>query len=135
MELTKNANSDRSDETIGRDVPITTRGNSGQNIMAKIPVTDVDPSSFQRETDAVLSARLSALELIVSDLCKHLGRDPPPPSVGTEWLLVKQAAYRIGFSQSGVRNLMRRKEIEYIKTEAGRILIKAASLPKRHSIS
>jgi len=102
--------------------------------MAKIPVTDVDPSSFQRETDAVLSARLSALELIVSDLCKHLGRDPPPPSVGTEWLLVKQAAYRIGFSQSGVRNLMRRNEVEYIKTQTGRILIKATSLPGKSKV-
>jgi hypothetical protein len=135
MELTKNANSDRRDETNRRDVPITPRGKLRINIMAKIPVTDVAQSSFQRETDAVLSARLSALELIVSDLCKHLGRDPPLPSVGTEWLLIKQAAGKIGYSQSGVRNLMRRRKIEFIKTKAGRILIKGASLPEKSTIS
>jgi hypothetical protein len=88
-----------------------------------------EPPDIQRETDIIFNARISALELIVADLCKHLGRDAPPPSLGSEWLLVKQAAGKIGYSESGIRNLMRRKEVEFIKTKGGRTLIKAASLP------
>ena len=62
------------------------------------------------EIGKVLSARMTAVELILAKVCDKLELDPPPPAPSSQWLLVKQAADQIGYSNSGVYGLIREKK-------------------------
>jgi hypothetical protein len=96
------------------------------------------PNTASSAIDVDLAARVAALErceavnavvaVTVAKICKHIGLDTPLPPLGSEWILIKEAAARVGYSESGIRNLIRRGKVESMVTPAGRIRIRAASL-------
>jgi hypothetical protein len=102
----------------------------------KKPATDNPASSA---IDADLAARVAALErqeavnavvaVTVAKICKQIGLEAPSLPLGSEWIQIKEAAARLEYSESGIRNLIRRGKVESIITPAGKVRIRAASLP------
>jgi hypothetical protein len=80
------------------------------------------------EIGKVLDARMTAVELTLAKICDKLELEPPPPTPGADWLLVKQAAAKIGYSDSGMRGLIRRKEVATTRSKGGHRLVCAESL-------
>jgi hypothetical protein len=103
----------------------------------KRPATDKPASSA---IDADLGERVAALErreaanavvaLTVAKICEHIGLEAPSLPLGSEWIQIKEAAARLEYSESGIRNLIRRGKVESMITPAGKVRIRAASLPK-----
>jgi hypothetical protein len=103
----------------------------------KRPATDKPASSA---IDADLGERVAALErreaanavvaLTVAKICEHIGLEAPSLPLGSEWIQIKEAAARLEYSESGIRNLIRRGKVESMVTPAGKVRIRAASLPK-----
>ena len=75
----------------------------------------------------VLNARVADLETSNAELRSRLGLDPPPPTIGADWRVVKQAAGDLNCSESNVRKLIKAKKLDW--TDRGRrILISASSI-------
>ena len=75
----------------------------------------------------LLNGRTYELEKSNRELRAFAGLDPPKPSIGPDWLGLKEAAFQTGLSQSGVRWRIATGKIEAIK-RGGRLLIRAASI-------
>jgi len=90
--------------------------------------------------DADIASRVAALErqeavnavvaLTVAKLCEYVGFEAPATPHASDWIQIKEAAARLEYSESGIRNLIRRGKVESMTTPAGKVRIRAASLPK-----
>jgi hypothetical protein len=79
------------------------------------------------------NARLAALEHSDEENRKMLGREPPAPTPGSAWGVVKEAARQTGFSTSAIWNFINRKQAEWMTTPTGRVIVRIASVPPRRS--
>ena len=83
-----------------------------------------------REID---NARFAALERSDAENRKLLGREPPAPTPGSEWALVKEAADLAEYSESGIWNLINRQQIESLTSSTGRTIVRIADLPTKRT--
>lgn len=93
------------------------------------PLPPPDPSIEQMAARYfVLEATVAAHQQSIAELRTLAGLDPPPPILGLDWLVIKQAAWRIGKSETYVRKLIRQGRIEAVKRNS-RWFVDARTLP------
>ena len=73
----------------------------------------------------VLTARVASLEDSLHDIAMRMGLDGPPRVIGDDWRTIKQTAFDLNLSQSGVRARIARGALAAEK-RGGRVLIHAA---------
>lgn len=83
-----------------------------------------------REID---NARFAALERSDAENRKLLGREPPAPTLGSEWVFVKEAAGLAGRSESAVWNWIKRGQIKPLTSSTGRTIVRISDLPAKRT--
>ena len=83
-----------------------------------------------REID---NARFFALERSDAENRKLLGREPPAPTPGSEWVFVKEAAGLAGRSESAVWNWIKRGQIKPLTSPTGRTIVRISDLPPKRT--
>jgi hypothetical protein len=78
----------------------------------------------------LMHARTCELEQSNAELRALAGLDPPPPTLGAQWVSLKQASHLTDHAESTVRSWIAAGKIEARKL-GGRTLINVESLPPR----
>jgi hypothetical protein len=117
----------RDDLESGGEIPhaSTRTDTAGRQQPARKPKA---PRPDPVEISKVLDARITEVERILAKVCAKIEIEPPPPTAGTDWLLVKTAADRIKYSNSGIYGLIRDKKVVSTRGEGGRRLVSSESL-------
>jgi hypothetical protein len=122
------------DGTLGRDGK--TRRRPPQKPKAAPAATAADLAALaaaikrDREID---NARFFALERSDAENRKLLGREPPAPTPGSEWVFVKEAAGLAGRSESAVWNWIKRGHIKPLTSPTGRTIVRISDLPAKRT--
>ena len=78
----------------------------------------------------LVNGRVAELEVSNAELRARLDMDPPAPSIGVDWMTIKQVSIDTGYAESTVRSWIASGKIE-ARAIGGKVLINAASLPRR----